>query len=42
MTCSSIIDMLEPSVRESLKMRKLSMHTDFIKSNIRKVTFIVT
>jgi Fic family protein len=39
MTCSKIIELLEPSVRESMKMRKLSMNTELIKSNGRKVQF---
>ena len=37
MTCSKIIELLEPSVRESMKMRKLSMNTELIKSNGRKL-----
>lgn len=40
MTCSKIIELLEPSVRESMKMRKLSMNTDFIKSHVRKVIIL--
>jgi hypothetical protein len=41
MTCSKIIDLLEPSVRESMKMRKFSMATQFIKPNTRKVNFYI-
>ena len=37
MTCSKIIDLLEPSVRESMKMRKLSINTDLMKSTAKKV-----